>query len=102
MAVSADRIGINYYESVTPEPPSAVREMVERVDDEQEEMDLSRLYNEGERYTYLLTITGKTNNHTLKITPGFNNVTSVEIVEARIPFTEYTIEQDRNTIKYTN
>ena len=100
MAVSADRIGINYYESVTPEPPSAVREMVERVDDEQEEMDLSRLYNEGERYTYLLTITGKTNNHTLKITPGFNNVTSVEIVEARIPFTEYTIEQDRNTIKY--
>ena len=100
MAVSADRIGINYYESVTPEPPSAVREMVERVDDEQEEMDLSRLYNEGERYTYLLTVTGKTNNHTLKITPGFNNVTSVEIVEARIPFTEYTIEQDRNTIKY--
>jgi len=100
MAVSADRIGINYYESVTPEPPSAVREMVERVDDEQEEMDLSRLYNEGERYTYLLTVTGKTNNHTLKITPGFNNVTSVEIVEARIPFTEYTIEEDRNTIKY--
>ena len=100
MAVSADRIGMNYYESVTPEPPSAVREMVERVDDEQEEMDLSRLYNEGERYTYLLTITGKTNNHTLKITPGFNNVTSVEIVEARIPFTEYTIEEDRNTIKY--
>jgi len=100
MAVSADRIGMNYYESVTPEPPSAVREMVERVDDEQEEMDLSRLYNEGERYTYLLTVTGKTNNHTLKITPGFNNVTSVEIVEARIPFTEYTIEEDRNTIKY--
>ena len=100
MAVSADRIGMNYYESVKPEPPSAVREMVERVDDEQEEMDLSRLYNEGERYTYLLTVTGKTNNHTLKITPGFNNVTSVEIVEARIPFTEYTIEEDRNTIKY--
>jgi len=60
--------------------------------------DLRKLYKEGKEYTYLLTVSGKTNNVAVNITPGFKNVTSVEVVQARIPFTEYTIESDRNTI----
>ena len=60
--------------------------------------DLRKLYKEGKEYTYLLTVSGKTNNVAVNVTPGFKNVTSVEVVQARIPFTEYTIEADRNQI----
>ena len=63
--------------------------------------DLRKLYKEGKEYTYLLTVAGKSNNVAVNITPGFKNVTSVEVVQARIPFTEYTIESDRNTISGT-
>ena len=63
--------------------------------------DLRKLYKEGKEYTYLLTVSGKTNNVAVNVNPGFKNVTSVEVVQARIPFTEYTIEEDRNQIYCT-
>ena len=62
--------------------------------------DISKLYAEGKEYTYLLTIAGKDPRLPVTIDPPFKNVVSVEVVQARIPFTEYTIESDRNTIEY--
>ena len=63
--------------------------------------NIETLYKDGKEYTYLLTITGKDSEESVTISPGFENVVSVEVVQARIPFTEYTIESDRNTVNFT-
>tara|TARA_X000001036_G_C20620270_1_gene782770 strand:+ start:284 stop:1492 length:1209 start_codon:yes stop_codon:yes gene_type:complete len=63
--------------------------------------DIEKLYKEGKEYTYLLTIAGKDSSIPVSIEPAFKNVISVEVVQARIPFTEYTIEDDRNSINYS-
>ena len=62
--------------------------------------NIETLYKDGKEYTYLLTITGKDSEESVTISPGFENVVSVEVVQARIPFTEYTIESDRNTVYF--
>tara|TARA_X000001036_G_scaffold127399_1_gene120565 strand:+ start:18067 stop:19257 length:1191 start_codon:yes stop_codon:yes gene_type:complete len=67
----------------------------------QENNDIGKLYKEGKEYTYLLTIAGKDSKLPVHIEPPFKNVVSVEVVQARIPFTEYTIERDRNTVNYS-
>ena len=63
--------------------------------------DVSKLYAEGKEYTYLLTIAGKDSRVPVSIEPPFKNVVSVEVVQARIPFTEYTIESDRDKVEYS-
>tara|TARA_B100000902_G_scaffold399792_1_gene472569 strand:- start:6615 stop:7781 length:1167 start_codon:yes stop_codon:yes gene_type:complete len=67
---------------------------------EQGTNDVARLYREGKEYTYILAISGHTPDEQVIIDPPFSNVVSVEVVQARIPFTEYTIESDRRFIYY--
>ena len=102
MAVAANRVGLNDYtrETVSPHPRLETELFTQSAKDEdiQEEMDLTRLYDEGKEYTYIMTLSGITNNHSVSVSPSFNNVISVEIVQARMPFTEYTMEPDRNTL----
>ena len=102
MAVAANRVGLNNYtrETVSPHPILETELFTQSAKDEdiQEEMDLTRLYDEGKEYTYIMTLSGITNNHSVSVSPSFNNVISVEIVQARMPFTEYTMEPDRNTL----
>lgn len=78
-----------------------VKNDVRLSNDDQEINDIGKLYKEGKEYTYLLTIAGKDSKIPVNIEPAFKNVVSVEVVQARIPFTEYTIERDRNTINYS-
>jgi len=61
-------------------------------------LELSQLYKEGKEYTYLLSVSGTTNEHVVDVSPGFKNIVSAEVVQSHIPFTEYNIEEDRNTI----
>ena len=91
MSVSASNVGVasEYIESQAAAG--------NKIDDSK---NIEMLYREGKEYTYLVTAKGKENNHSITISPGFENVTSVEVVQARIPFTEYTIEPDRNTFVY--
>ena len=63
-------------------------------------LELSQLYKEGKEYTYLLSVSGTTNEHVVDVSPGFKNIVSAEVVQSHIPFTEYNIEEDRNTIDY--
>lgn len=67
---------------------------------EQGTNDVAKLYRDGKEYTYILALSGHTPDEQVIIDPPFSNVVSVEVVQARIPFTEYTIEQDRRFIYY--
>ena len=65
------------------------------------DFDTKTLTKYGKEYTYMLTISGRNSDKLVKIEPPLKNVTSVEIVQARVPMTEYTIEYDRNILSIT-
>lgn len=46
----------------------------------------------------MLALSGTSSNPTIDIAPALKNVVSVEVVQARIPMSEYTIEDDRDKI----
>jgi len=62
------------------------------------EFDVNLLSTHGTEYTYMLTLSGTSPNPIIDIAPALKNVVSVEVVQARIPMSEYTIEDDRDRI----
>lgn len=62
------------------------------------EFDVNLLSTQGTEYTYMLTLSGTSPNPIIDIAPALKNVVSVEVVQARIPMSEYTIEDDRDRI----
>uniref|UniRef100_A0A6C0KCY1 Uncharacterized protein n=1 Tax=viral metagenome TaxID=1070528 RepID=A0A6C0KCY1_9ZZZZ len=62
------------------------------------DFDTNRLEKNGKEFTYMMTINGRDSSKVVKIEPPLKNVTSVEIVQARVPMSEYTIEYDRNIL----
>ena len=88
--------------SVPPFENSSIEKekQIRKYDGDSSNLELTQLYKEGKEFTYLVCVSGKTSNHVVKFTPGFKNITSVEVVQARIPYTEYTIEDDRNTFDF--
>lgn len=61
-----------------------------------EPRDVDTLMKKGTEYTYFDVVQGTSNEVSVVFDEPFKNVVSVEIVQAQIPFTEYTIEHDRN------
>ena len=88
--------------SVPPSNFKTIETSKERVKKEGDNsnLELSQLYKEGKEFTYLVSVSGTTNEHVLDVSPGFKNIVSAEVVQSHIPFTEYNIEEDRNTIDY--
>ena len=62
------------------------------------EYDTQLLAENGIERTYMLTVNGRTSGKEVEILPPLKNVTSVEVVQARVPLSEYTIESDRNAL----
>lgn len=50
---------------------------------------------------HFLFICGNTNSYTYNIIPSISNVIGIEVNSALIPRTEYTIEKNRNMLKYS-
>jgi len=56
------------------------------------------LFRKGKEHTYFQLIQGTGSEMTVQFEEPFKNVVSVEVVHARVPFTEYSIEADRRDI----
>jgi len=59
---------------------------------------VSDLFKKGKEHTYFQLIEGTGSEMIVNFEEPFKNVVSVEVVHARVPFTEYTIEPDRRDI----
>ena len=59
---------------------------------------ISDLFRKGKEHTYFQLIEGTGSEMIVNFEEPFKNVVSVEVVHARVPFTEYTIEPDRRDI----
>lgn len=62
------------------------------------EFDKQLLAENGEELTYMITVNGRQDTKEVEILPPLKNVTSVEVIQARVPLSEYTIEYDRNKL----
>jgi len=62
------------------------------------EFDKDNLIENGHEYTYMMTVSGRASDKEFLVNPPLKNVISVEVVQARIPLSEYTIEDDRDTL----
>jgi len=56
------------------------------------------LFRKGKEHTYFQLVQGTGSEMTVQFEEPFKNVVSVEVVHARVPFTEYSIEADRRDI----
>lgn len=59
---------------------------------------VSDLFRKGKEHTYFQLIQGTGSEMIVQFEEPYKNVVSVEVVHARVPFTEYTIEPDRKDI----